>query len=71
MSENTRTSGSIIEEDTFVLDMPFTHYKPLRIGFIGRKTKLEEILEYVKLEYEHYIWYTDITKVTILNHHLI
>lgn len=29
----------------FVLDLPQAHYKPLRVGVLSRKTKLEEILE--------------------------
>ena len=33
------------DQSDFVLDLPQAHYKPLRIGIMTRKTKLEEILE--------------------------
>jgi len=47
LSANTRTSSLPIDCDDLqkFLDDYQPTYKPLRIGTVGRKTKLEEILD--------------------------
>ncbi|CDW87089.1 UNKNOWN [Stylonychia lemnae] len=67
-SQNTRaTLGSVNTDEPFVFEPPkHIHYQPLRIGTVGRKTKLEEILDNIKLSFEQYIWYTDVSKVESL-----
>lgn len=67
-SQQTRATslGGVNGSDDFVLDLPVAHYKPLRIGTVGRKTKLEEILDKVNLSFEDYIWYTDVSKVIFI-----
>jgi hypothetical protein len=48
--------------DNFVLDLPTAYYKPLQVGILTRKTKLDETLIKIGLQPDKYIWYTDITK---------
>ena len=69
MSENysNQTRATTVASqgvDSDVLEFPKAYYKPLRVGTVGRKTRLEEILEQVKVSFEDYIWFTDIVKVT-------
>lgn len=52
----------------FVFDLPQAHYKPLKVGVLSRKTKLEEILELTKLPHEDFIWYAEVLKVTHHTH---
>jgi hypothetical protein len=54
----------ILEE--FVLDLPLARYKPLKVGILQRKTKLEEILEKLNLPHEDFIFYTEINKVIFI-----
>eukprot|EP00347_Sterkiella_histriomuscorum_P002095 403369493 len=66
----TRSSMSTLtnqmDNDEFdVNQLPTPYYKPLRIGTVGRKTKLEEILGKVGISFEDYIWYTDIKKLSV------
>ena len=49
--------------EDFILDLPQARFRPLKVGVLSRKTKLEEILEKVHLAQEDYIWYTEIKKV--------
>jgi hypothetical protein len=44
----------------FVFDLPPAHYKPLKVGILSHKTKLEEILELTKLPHEDFIWYAEV-----------
>jgi hypothetical protein len=56
-----------------VFDLPQATYKPLKVGILTRKTKLEEILELTKMPHEDFIWYSEVLKVTTLflfNYHL-
>jgi len=50
MSENysNQTRATTVASqgvDSDVLEFPKAYYKPLRVGTVGRKTRLEEILE--------------------------
>jgi len=64
-SHNTRaTMDTGNTNEPFVFEPPkHIHYAPLRIGTVGRKTKLEEILDKINLSFDQYIWYTDVSKV--------
>ncbi len=63
-SSRSTTNQSMMSNssDDLNFDLP-QHYKPLRIGILSRKTKLEEILEHLNLPHEDYIWYTEVLKV--------
>jgi hypothetical protein len=52
--------------EEFVLDLPLARYKPLKVGILQRKTKLEEILEKLNLPHEDFIFYTEINKVIMI-----
>lgn len=67
-SNQTRATSVASTGDLDALDFPVAYYKPLRVGTVGRKTRVEEVLEQVRVSFEDYIWYTDIIKV-ILNLH--
>lgn len=54
-----------MQDEILDFDSYKPHYKPLRIGTMGRKTKLEGILDKIQLSFEDYIWYTDVTKVDL------
>lgn len=65
LSQQTRaTGGSISSDDTYVFDLPQASYRPLKIGVLSRKTKLEDLLEKINLKHEDYIWYTEVLKVS-------
>jgi len=66
-SRTTISGGSMGMPEDFVLDLPQARFKPLKVGVLSQKTKLEEILEKVHLAQEDYIWYTEIKKVTRYN----
>ena len=65
LSSNTRTSQQSVDDLQKFFDDYKPVYKPLRIGTVSRKTKLEEILDKIQLSFEDYIWYTDVSKVSI------
>ena len=44
--------------------MPQAHFKPLKVGILQRKTKLDEILEKLNLPHEDFIFYTEVNKVS-------
>lgn len=52
-----------MDSSDFTFDLPQATYRPLKIGLLSRKTKLEEILELLKMPHEDFIWYTDVLKV--------
>lgn len=53
------TSG---DEGTF--DLPQSYYKPLKVGVLNCKTKLEVALEICNLPYEDFIWKTSVDKIS-------
>lgn len=65
LSQQTRTTGggSSSSQEEFVLDLPQAHFKPLKVGILQRRTKLDEILEKLHLPHEDFIFYTDVNKV--------
>jgi hypothetical protein len=40
------------DSDFFKFDFAQSFYRPLNIGFVGRKTRLEELLEEIRLPYD-------------------
>lgn len=58
-SSSKASAAAQSSQDNFVFDLK-AYYKPLRIGTLSKKTRLEEILSLLNLPFEDYIWYSDV-----------